>query len=146
MSIVHPGTGTLLAGDALGVRLPGAGLYQALPPPDLDPARGDASLARLAELDATALCVSHFGPVPDPASEIALAREQLATLAEAARAGWAATGTVAGVALAAEEALPMEPAVADPAAVERFRWIGWHDATAAGLAAWAAAQEAAPAA
>jgi glyoxylase-like metal-dependent hydrolase (beta-lactamase superfamily II) len=134
MSVLDASSGTVLAGDAVGVRFPNGGLYPALPPPDIDIEAGDRSLARLDALRPERLCLGHFGPVPDPEAEIALARTQLALSAEAARAAGE------GAALAAEIArrLPLEQAVADPAALERWRLLGWAEANVEGLAAWAA--------
>ena len=44
MAVLDEATGTLMAGDALGVQFTGAGLYQALPPPDIDIDRSLATL------------------------------------------------------------------------------------------------------
>jgi glyoxylase-like metal-dependent hydrolase (beta-lactamase superfamily II) len=137
MSVHEESTGTVLAGDAAGVRFPGGGLYPALPPPDIDLDAGDRSLAMLAALAPTSLCLAHFGPAPDPAETIALAREQLARVGEATRAAMAAGGGRARIAAELARALPLEPAVRDPAVVARWRDLGWADANVDGLAGWA---------
>lgn len=136
MSVHDESTGTVLAGDALGVRFPGAGLYPALPPPDIDLDAGDASLARLAGLGPERLCVSHFGPVDDPQATIELARRQVALMREAGRAG----PDLAALAAEIERRLPLAETVGDPAAVSLLRTLGWADANALGLAGWAAGQ------
>jgi hypothetical protein len=118
----------------MGVRLADGGLYPALPPSEVDLEAGDRSLSRIAELQAIRLCLGHFGPVPDPSAEVALAREQLARCAEAV----AAAGSRPD-ALAAEldRRLPLEPTVHGPQATGLLRWIGWPDANVDGLAGWA---------
>lgn len=138
MSILEEGTGTVMAGDALGVMFAGAGLYQALPPPDVDLERADASLRRLAGLSPRRLCVGHFGPVPDPAEALATAREQVAVVGDAALAGWRGGGDVPAVEEAVEAALPLEATVRDAAGVARWRMLRWGRNNAAGLARWAA--------
>jgi glyoxylase-like metal-dependent hydrolase (beta-lactamase superfamily II) len=135
MSVVDEVTGTVFAGDALGVRFPRAGLYPALPPPDVDPAAGDRSLAALAALAPALLCLAHFGPVDDPAAAIAEARRQLALCAESA----AGAADRDAVARALEQRLPFAASVGDEAAVARWRRLGWGEATIDGLLAWGAA-------
>jgi glyoxylase-like metal-dependent hydrolase (beta-lactamase superfamily II) len=140
MSVLDEATGTMLAGDALGVRFGAGGLYQALPPPDVDIERGIASLRRLALLRPEALVPSHFGPVPDPAAFLEEAERQQRAMGEAALGAWRASGTATAVATALEAALPLEATVHDPAAIERWRMLRWLPNNAAGLTAWAAAQ------
>jgi glyoxylase-like metal-dependent hydrolase (beta-lactamase superfamily II) len=138
MSVHDESTGTVLAGDALGVRFPGAGLYPALPPPDIDLEAGDASLVRLAGLAPERVCVSHFGPVGDPRATIDGARRQLALMREATIA---AGPDPAAIAPAIERRLPLAATVSDPAAVALLRRLGWAEANALGLAGWAARQD-----
>jgi len=134
MSVLDEATGTVLAGDALGVRLGAGGLYPALPPSEVDLEAGDRSLARIGRLAPQRLCLGHFGPAVDPEAEVAVAREQLARCAEAV----AAAGPVPTV-LAAEldRLLPLDPTVGDAEAADRLRWIGWPEANVDGLAGWA---------
>ena len=138
MSVHDEATGTVMTGDAVGVRFPGGGLYPALPPPDIDLEAGDRSLAMLAALAPTSLCLSHFGPAPDPAETIALAREQLARAGEATRAAVADGGGTARIAAELDRLLPLETTVRDPAVVARWRRLAWADANVDGLAGWAA--------
>jgi len=135
MVVVDEATGTVLAGDALGVRFREGGLYPALPPPEIDLAAADRSLGRIAALSPLRLCVGHFGPVPDPLAGVALAREQNARLGEAATA---AGPDPADLAAEIARRLPIEEAVRDPQALARWRRLGWADATIPGLAGWAA--------
>lgn len=56
-------SGTLLVGDALGVRLPDAGVVRpATPPPEFDLEVAIASIRRLADAGAESLWLTHFGP------------------------------------------------------------------------------------
>jgi glyoxylase-like metal-dependent hydrolase (beta-lactamase superfamily II) len=137
MSVLDEATGTVLAGDAVGVRFPGGGLYPALPPPDIDLEAGDRSLALLAALAPARICLAHFGPVPDPQEELALARELLARAGEATRAAVAAGGGTGRIAAEIDRLLPLEAAVRDPVVVDRWRRLGWADANVDGLAGWA---------
>jgi glyoxylase-like metal-dependent hydrolase (beta-lactamase superfamily II) len=136
MAVLDEATGTVLAGDAVGVRFPGSGLYPALPPPDVDPAAGDRSLARLAEIAPERLQLAHFGSAGDPAEALALARRQLALMAEAGRAG----PERAAIAAAVERLLPLGPAVGEAAAQARWERLGWASANIDGLGVWAEAE------
>lgn len=140
MAVLDEGTGTVLAGDAVGVALPAAGLYPTLPPSDIDVAAGDATLARLAALEPTALGLGHFGTVADPQEAIDHGREELARAAEAATRGWARAGTVAAVGEELAAALPPAELIGDATALETLERLGWIEANAAGMAAWAEAQ------
>ncbi len=137
MSVLDEATGTVLAGDALGVCFPGGGLYPALPPPDVDLDAGGRSLALLATLAPARLCLAHFGPVPDPQEALALAREQLARAGEATRSAMAAGGGTERIAAEMGRLLPLEPAVRDPGALARWRRLGWAESNIDGLAGWA---------
>lgn len=138
MSVHDPSTGTVIAGDALGVRFAGAGLYPALPPPDIDLDAGDASLVRIAGLAPERVCVAHFGTFEDPLPAIDLARRQLALMRQAARAA----GSRDELAVEIERRLPLAESVGDPAAVALWRGMGWADANVPGLAGWAEAHPA----
>jgi glyoxylase-like metal-dependent hydrolase (beta-lactamase superfamily II) len=66
-AILDEHTGTLLVGDAAGVRLPEVGILRpAVPPPDFDLEQAVASLQRFAALRPTQVVLTHYGPVPDP--------------------------------------------------------------------------------
>lgn len=75
-AVLDSHTGTLLVGDAVGVRLPDSGVLRpAVPPPDFDLEQAVTSLRRFAALRPTQVVLTHYGTVPDP----------LATLDEAER-------------------------------------------------------------
>lgn len=132
MAVLDEATGTAIAGDALGLRFRGAGAYPALPPPEIDPPAGRASLDRLDELRPTAVCPAHFGPVPDPAEAIEDARRQLALAAEAARVAPDRDALAEGL----ERAVPMAASIGDPGAVALLERLGWVPQTVDGLWAW----------
>ena len=144
MAVLDEGTGTLMAADALGVQLPRAGLYPTLPPSDVDVEAGLATLARLSETAPSVVCVGHFGAVPDPDEAFGTSEEQWRRSGEAAESGWRRDG-LAGVSRALREWLPPEECIRDPDAIATLEWLGWIEANADGLAAWAEARAAAPA-
>jgi glyoxylase-like metal-dependent hydrolase (beta-lactamase superfamily II) len=133
MAVHDEATGTVFAGDAVGARLAGGGLYPTMPPPDVDLDAAERSVARLVALAPERLCLGHFGPVPDPGADLALAAEQLGRL----RAAAAAAGPDReALRRALEERLPLEATVADPEAAERWRRLTWAEANVDGLAGW----------
>ena len=133
MAVLDEGTGTVVAGDALGLRVRGAGPYPALPPPEVDPPAGQRSLDRLEELRPALLCTAHFGPVPDPGEAIAGARRQLALAAEAAEAA----PDRDALAEELDGRIPMAASMGDPGAVALLERLGWAPQTVDGLWAWA---------
>ena len=132
MAVVDEATGTVAAGDALGLRFRGAGPYPALPPPEVDLAAGQASLDRLEALRPAVLCPAHFGPVPDPGEAIADARRQLALAEEAARVAPDRDGLAADL----ERAMPMAASLGDPDAAALLDRLGWAPQPVDGLWAW----------
>lgn len=132
MAVVDERTGTVLAGDALGVRMGGGGLYPALPPSEIDLDAGDASLARLEALRPSRVSPSHFGDVDDPMEALALARRQLALVREAAEAARGPEGLAAEI----ERRLPLAPTVGEGRPLELWRRLGWAEANIAGVAGW----------
>ena len=61
----------VFTGDAAGVRVPGTGyVCPPVPPPELDIAVWDETIARMAGLGARRLCLTHFGVVTDPAAHL----------------------------------------------------------------------------
>ena len=67
LGILERSSGTLFAGDAVGVRLPEAGfLRPATPPADFDFDKAVSSLHRFREVSPSHLVLAHFGEVPSP--------------------------------------------------------------------------------
>ena len=62
-SYLDDATGFLFSGDALGIRLPQAGLIRpATPPPEFNLDKAVESIRRIAALEPSALWFTHFGP------------------------------------------------------------------------------------
>ena len=83
-------SGILFAGDAVGVRLPDAGVLRpSTPPPDFDL---DQALALAAPVRRRAgragIALAHYGLLPDPPTLLAEAEETLRQWAEVAEAAW----------------------------------------------------------
>jgi glyoxylase-like metal-dependent hydrolase (beta-lactamase superfamily II) len=82
-------SGILFAGDAVGVRLPDAGVLRpSTPPPDFDLDSALHSLDRFAERAPQGLALAHFGLVPDPVAMLEEAKGTLRRWAEVAEAAW----------------------------------------------------------
>lgn len=130
------GSGLLFVGDAVGVRLPGAGVLRpATPPPDFDLALALASLARFAARRPHALALAHFGVLADPPGEVlAEAEEALRRWAEVAERAWR-SGLDVEQALA--DAFGDELAGADdPGAGAHVEVLNGIHSNAAGLRRW----------
>lgn len=84
------GSGAAFVGDNAGVRLPDSSYARpATPPPDVDLAAWDRTLAMLRDLDPHVLCLTHFGPAFDPLAHIDSYRQRLHRWADVVRAGLA---------------------------------------------------------
>ncbi len=77
-AVLDEQTGTLLVGDAVGVRLPEVGILRpAVPPPDFDLEQAVASLRRFSSLRPSQVVLTHYGPVPDPPATLEEAEKVL---------------------------------------------------------------------
>jgi glyoxylase-like metal-dependent hydrolase (beta-lactamase superfamily II) len=83
-------TGTLFAGDAVGVRLPDAGvLWPATPPADFDLQQALNSLNLFAQSRPSAIALAHYGPLPgDPGAQLEEAADILRQWAAVAEGAW----------------------------------------------------------
>ncbi|MEL7208881.1 MAG: MBL fold metallo-hydrolase, partial [Actinomycetota bacterium] len=89
-------SGILFAGDAVGVRLPDAGILRpATPPPDFDLDQALTSLGRFAERRPSAIALAHFGLVNEPFPLLEEAKGTLRRWAEVAEAAWQADEDIA---------------------------------------------------
>jgi glyoxylase-like metal-dependent hydrolase (beta-lactamase superfamily II) len=83
------GSGLLFSGDAVGVRLPDGGVLRpATPPPDFDLDQALASLQRFRDRRPSALCLAHYGLVPNADEVLDEADGSLRAWAEVAEAAW----------------------------------------------------------
>ena len=82
-------SGVLFAGDAVGVRLPDAGVLRpSTPPPDFDLDQALASLHKFAARRPTGVALAHYGLVPDPLDSLDEAEEVLRRWAHVAETAW----------------------------------------------------------
>lgn len=71
VAIHEADTGTVFTGDVGAVRMPGYRyVCPPAPPPDLSPDSWAESIERIAALNPTRLCLTHFGVVDDPARHL----------------------------------------------------------------------------
>lgn len=82
-------SGLLFVGDAVGVRLPDAGILRpATPPPDFDLDQALTSIGKFAERRPTGIALAHYGLVPEAEAVLDEATEILTRWAEVAEAAW----------------------------------------------------------
>lgn len=135
-AILDEATGTLHAGDAVGLRLHGGGLVPTLPPADVDIQAGQRSLGTLAGLEAERVVVAHFGPVPDGREAFVRGAELLATSARIAAATLPSPSGEA-IAEAMQREIPLAELTGSDAATEELERLRWYRDNADGLAIWA---------
>ena len=127
-------SGILFAGDAVGVRLPDAGVLRpATPPPDFDLDQALASLRRFAARRPSGIALAHYGLVPDPGTVLDEAAATLSAWASVAEQAWR-EGT--DVAAALEAAFAAELAGVDPAHRRKLETLNGVHSNAAGLRRW----------
>ncbi|MGC1909723.1 MAG: MBL fold metallo-hydrolase [Candidatus Dormiibacterota bacterium] len=86
IGVLEGESGILLVGDAVGVKLPGAGpLRPATPPDDFDLELAVGSLHRFLELEPNQLILTHYGSAGDPEEVLREAEEKLRTWATIAQ-------------------------------------------------------------
>jgi glyoxylase-like metal-dependent hydrolase (beta-lactamase superfamily II) len=127
-------SGVLFAGDAVGVRLPDAGVLRpSTPPPDFDLDQAVHSLARFAERRPAGLALAHYGLVPDPTTLLEEARDTLVRWAEVAEKAWTEG---ADIAAALESAFAGDFSGVDPAQREKLETLNGVHSNAAGFRRW----------
>lgn len=127
-------SGIIFAGDAVGVRLPDAGVLRpATPPTDFDLEQAVASLHKFADRSPAGVALAHYGLVPDPVGTLAEAEETLRGWAAVAERAWLAGDDIA-------EALQTEfaPGLAGVDAEQRAKLetLNGIHSNAAGLRIW----------
>jgi glyoxylase-like metal-dependent hydrolase (beta-lactamase superfamily II) len=127
-------SGLLFVGDAVGVRLPDAGVLRpATPPPDFDFDQAITSLHKFAARRPTGIALAHYGLVPDPAT--------ICEEAEGTLRGWADVAERAyreqrDIAAALDEAFAADLDGVDPAQREKLETLNGVHSNAAGFRRW----------
>jgi glyoxylase-like metal-dependent hydrolase (beta-lactamase superfamily II) len=127
-------SGILFAGDAVGVRLPDAGVLRpAAPPPDFDLDQALHSLHRFAERRPVALALAHYGVLSDPQDLLAEAEVTLRAWADEAERAWREGRDIAD---ALADAFGADLDTVDPAQREKLETLNGVHSNAAGLRRW----------
>ena len=127
-------SGTLFAGDAVGVRLPDAGVLRpSTPPPDFDLDRAITSLHRFAQRSPSGLALAHYGLLAEPQAVLAEAEDTLREWAGVAQRAWRAGEDIAAALDAAFAAQLTD--VAD-AHREKLETLSGVHSNAAGFRRW----------
>jgi glyoxylase-like metal-dependent hydrolase (beta-lactamase superfamily II) len=127
-------SGIIFAGDAVGVRLPDAGVLRpATPPPDFDLDQALHSLRRFAQRQPSGIALAHYGLLGQPLELLAEAEETLTQWAETAEAAFRQGRDIA-TALAER----FEPAMGEVPAEhrEKLEIMNGVHSNAAGLRRW----------
>ena len=127
-------SGILFAGDAVGVRLPDAGVLRpSTPPPDFDLDQARHSLARFAARRPSGLALAHYGLLDDPAAVLEEADATLQRWAEVAEAAWHRGEDIA---VALDEAFGADLGHVDEAHREKLETLSGVHSNAAGFRRW----------
>ena len=134
VAIHDSATGTLFAGDAVGVKLPDAGVLRpATPPPDFDLDLAVRSLHRFAERRPTGLALAHYGLLGDTEALLAEAEETLRSWADVAERAWRQGDDIAA---ALEARFAQDTAEVAPEHREQLDVLNGFHSNAAGLRRW----------
>ncbi|MCU1462757.1 MAG: beta-lactamase domain protein [Acidimicrobiales bacterium] len=127
-------SGILFVGDAVGVRLPDAGVLRpSTPPPDFDLDQALTSMHRFAERRPTGLALAHYGLIGDTDALLAEAEETLRSWAGVAERAWR-DGRDIAEALAHEFDRDLD--LVDPALREKLETLNGIHSNAAGFRRW----------
>lgn len=146
-AVLDEASGTLMVGDAVGVRLPDIGVLRpATPPPDFDLEQAVASLHRFRELRPQQVVLTHYGVVPGADETLAEAEDVLHRWVEVAE--WtmrqAASTGVETVAAALAEAFAAPPGTLSPENVHKFEVLNGVHSNAAGIVRYLRQRQASP--
>ena len=132
---LHDSTsGLLFAGDAVGVRLPDAGVLRpSTPPPDFDLDAALASLTRFAARSPSGIALAHYGLVPDPSTILDEAADTLRRWAHVAEQAWERGGDIAA---ALDDAFADDLEGTDEAMQDKLDTLNGVHSNAAGLRRW----------
>ncbi|MHB1534745.1 MAG: MBL fold metallo-hydrolase [Acidimicrobiales bacterium] len=127
-------TGILFAGDAVGVRLPDAGVIRpATPPADFDLDQAVASLRKFRARNPAGVALAHYGLLPDPMGMLEEAEDILRRWAEVAEQAWRGDRDIAE---ALGEAFGATLSEVEPGARARLETLNGIHSNAAGLRRW----------
>ena len=135
-AVLDEQTGTLMVGDAVGVRLPDLGVLRpATPPPDFDLQQAVRSLQRFRELRPVQVALTHYGVVPDPIDTLLEAEDVLHQWVEVAERTMAssASADVDVVAAALADAFADAPGGLTPEQLQKFEVLNGVHSNAAGI-------------
>ncbi len=132
---LHDSTsGILFAGDAVGVRLPDAGVLRpSTPPPDFDLDKAVHSLHRFATRRPTGLALAHYGLLAEPESVLAEAEDTLRRWASVAEQAWRAGEDIAA---ALDAAFASDVSGVDAVHREKLDTLNGVHSNAAGFRRW----------
>jgi len=133
-------SGILFAGDAVGVKLPDAGVLRpSTPPPDFDLTSALTSLQRFADRRPTGLALAHYGLLADPLDVLDEAGGTLRKWADVAETAFR-NGEDIAAALAAEFASDLDGVPAEH--LEKLEVMNGVHSNAAGLHRWLSSRDA----
>jgi glyoxylase-like metal-dependent hydrolase (beta-lactamase superfamily II) len=132
-------SGILFAGDAVGVRLPDAGVLRpSTPPADFDLDQALDSLRRFADRSPAGIALAHYGLVPNPETVLEEAADTLRQWAHVAEQAWREGGDIAE---ALESAFASDFEGVDPGQREKLETLNGVHSNAAGLRRWLETRE-----
>jgi glyoxylase-like metal-dependent hydrolase (beta-lactamase superfamily II) len=127
-------SGILFAGDAVGVRLPDAGILRpATPPPDFDLDLAIKSLRTFRGRTPSGVALAHYGLLPDPLDMLEEAEGILRRWAEVAESAW---NEGRDIATALSDAFSGELKNTDPVQREKLETLNGIHSNAAGFRRW----------
>ena len=127
-------SGILFVGDAVGVRLPDAGVLRpSTPPPDFDLRQALDSLQRFRDRSPAGIALAHYGLVPDHETVLDEAAETLTRWAEVAEAAWRDGRDIAA---ALEEAFADDLTDVDEGQRDKLETLNGVHSNAAGFKRW----------
>ena len=127
-------SGIIFVGDAVGVRLPDAGVLRpSTPPPDFDLRQALDSLQRFRDRSPAGIALAHYGLVPDHETVLDEAAETLTRWAEVAEAAWRDGRDIAA---ALEEAFADDLTDVDEGQRDKLETLNGVHSNAAGFKRW----------
>ncbi len=135
-AVLDEATGTVHAGDAVGIRLREGGLVPTLPPADVDIQAGQRTIGTLAGIGAVHMVLGHFGPVHDIPATLARGAQLLAVAARLS-ASTLPSPTGDRIAELMDEEVPLAELTGDAEATAELERLRWYRDNSDGLAIWA---------